>query len=174
MPHLLAAARVEEVETEFLAQIDTVVGAGPAPTHPDWHCLADGGRDDIFDLTVPLAGGTAGGPGLGRARPPQGTPAGAAGRRQRLPGEIGLGLHGKPARYAELLHDLPTGLNEWAVHPGPGNEEPPAIDPDGRHVRRPDFDFLTSPAARELLRKEGITVTDYRAVQRAWARGGEL
>jgi hypothetical protein len=29
---------------------------GLTPTHLDWHCLADGGRDDIFDLTVALAG----------------------------------------------------------------------------------------------------------------------
>jgi predicted glycoside hydrolase/deacetylase ChbG (UPF0249 family) len=38
----LAQARLEEVELEFRAQIDTVLAAGPAPTHLDSHCLADG------------------------------------------------------------------------------------------------------------------------------------
>ena len=56
IPDLLARARIEEVELEFRAQIDAVVDAGLAPTHLDWHCLADGGREDIFDLTVALAG----------------------------------------------------------------------------------------------------------------------
>ncbi|MFI6585505.1 ChbG/HpnK family deacetylase [Embleya sp. NPDC050493] len=48
---LLARARLDEVELEFRAQID----AGLTPTHPDFRCLADGGRDDILDLTVALA-----------------------------------------------------------------------------------------------------------------------
>jgi chitin disaccharide deacetylase len=29
--------------------------AGLTPTHLDWHCLADGGRADIFDVTLMLA-----------------------------------------------------------------------------------------------------------------------
>jgi hypothetical protein len=33
-----------------------VVEAGLTPTHLDWYCLADGGRDDHLDLTVALAG----------------------------------------------------------------------------------------------------------------------
>jgi hypothetical protein len=30
-------------------------GGGLTPTHLYWHCLADGGRDDILDLTLALA-----------------------------------------------------------------------------------------------------------------------
>ena len=41
---LLAAAKLSEVERELRAQIDAVVEVGLAPTHLDWHCLADGGR----------------------------------------------------------------------------------------------------------------------------------
>jgi hypothetical protein len=41
------------------------------------------------------------------------------------------------------------------VHPGLGNEESQAIDPDGWHVSHTDYEFLTSPAARELVRQEG-------------------
>jgi chitin disaccharide deacetylase len=55
VPALLAQARLEEVEREFRAQVNAVAGAGLTPTHLDWHCLADGGREDIFDLTVALA-----------------------------------------------------------------------------------------------------------------------
>src|SRR5687767_14918235 len=49
---MLAHARLGEVETEFRAQIETVLAGGLSPTHLDWHCLYDGGRPDIFDLTV--------------------------------------------------------------------------------------------------------------------------
>jgi hypothetical protein len=52
---LLARARHDEVELEFRAQIDAVVNARLTPTHLDFHCLADGGREDILDLTVALA-----------------------------------------------------------------------------------------------------------------------
>ncbi|MEU6788484.1 ChbG/HpnK family deacetylase [Nonomuraea angiospora] len=55
IPELLAQARLDEVEREFRAQIAAVTDAGLAPTHLDWHCLADGGRADVFDLTVALA-----------------------------------------------------------------------------------------------------------------------
>jgi predicted glycoside hydrolase/deacetylase ChbG (UPF0249 family) len=55
MTELLARARLDEVELEFRAQIDAVVDAGLAPTHLDFHSLADGGRADILDLTVELA-----------------------------------------------------------------------------------------------------------------------
>ncbi|MBI0384713.1 ChbG/HpnK family deacetylase, partial [Streptomyces albiflaviniger] len=53
---LLARARPEEVEREFRAQIEAVADAGLTPTHLDWHCLADGGHEDVFEVTVALAG----------------------------------------------------------------------------------------------------------------------
>jgi predicted glycoside hydrolase/deacetylase ChbG (UPF0249 family) len=52
---LLAKARLDEIELEFRAQINAVVDAGLMPTHLDFHSLADGGREDILDLTVALA-----------------------------------------------------------------------------------------------------------------------
>ncbi|WP_371785765.1 polysaccharide deacetylase family protein [Streptosporangium subroseum] len=172
VPELLAQARLGEVELEFRAQIDAVVGAGLAPTHLDWHCLADGGRDDIFDLTVALAGE------YGLAVRAWLEPARQKLRRRGLPvveheflDSFSLDLDGKPARYAELLRDLPVGLSEWAVHPGLGNEEAQAIDP-GWRVRRTDYEFLASPQARELLRREEIIVIDYRTIQQAWSRTG--
>ena len=170
VPDLLAQARADEVELEFRAQVEAVIKAGLRPTHLDWHCLADGGREDIFDLTVGLARdyGLAARAWLGPARQKL--------RDRGLPvvehdflDSFALDLDGKSARYEALLRHLPIGLSEWAVHPGLGEEEARAIDP-GWRVRRSDHDFLTSSRAREVLRQEGIVVTDYRAIQQAWSR----
>jgi chitin disaccharide deacetylase len=70
VPELLARARPDEVELEFRAQIDAVVDAGLTPTHLDRHCLADGGRADIFDLTVGPRHHPPGGDRADRLRPP--------------------------------------------------------------------------------------------------------
>jgi hypothetical protein len=98
-------------------------------------------------------------------------------RRQGLPAvdhdfldSFRLDIDTKPAQYAALLHDLPPGLTEWAVHPGLGNEQSQAIDPDGWRVRWTDYQFLTSPQAKELLQQEGIAVIDYRTIQLAWSQ----
>src|SRR3569623_809577 len=48
-------ANLDEVELEFRTQIETVLAAGLRPSHLDWHCLYDGGREDIFELTLALA-----------------------------------------------------------------------------------------------------------------------
>lgn len=171
VPELLARARLEEVELEFRAQIDAVASGGLTPTHLDWHCLADGGRDDIFDLTLALA------EEYDLALRVWLEPGRRNLRRRNLPvtdnaflDSFSLGTHGKAARYAELLHHLPVGLSEWAVHPGLGDAESQAIDPDGWHVRRADYEFLTSPQSRDLLQDEGIVVIDYKTIQRAWSR----
>ena len=55
MPEFLAQASLDELETEFRAQIDTVLGAGLQPTHLDWHSLRLGSRTDIYDLMFGLA-----------------------------------------------------------------------------------------------------------------------
>ena len=165
---LLRRARIDHVEREFRAQIDAVVDPGLGPAHLDFHCLADGGRADIFDLTTALAAeyGLAVRVWLDAGRRKM--------RRRGLPvvdndflDSFALDLDGKQARFARLLRELPAGLTEWAVHPGTGDEASRAIDA-GWRVRRTDYEFLTSPEAREILRAEGIVVTDYRAVQRAW------
>jgi predicted glycoside hydrolase/deacetylase ChbG (UPF0249 family) len=173
VPELLARARLDEVEREFRAQIDAVVDAGLTPTHLDWHCLADGGRDDLLDLTVSLAGE------YGLAVRVWLEPGRQKLRRRGLPvtdhaflDSFSLAIDGKSARYAKLLRDLPVGLSEWAVHPGLGNEEAQAIDPGGWRVRRTDYEFLTAPEARQLLQQEGIVVIDYRPLQQAWSQTG--
>ncbi|WP_246568458.1 ChbG/HpnK family deacetylase [Streptomyces flaveus] len=165
---LLGRARIEEVEVEFRAQVEVVLEAGLVPTHLDWHCLADGGREDIFELTLALAGEY----GLAVRV------WGEAGRRRvrGLPvtdndflDSFSLGLDGKAARYARLLRELPVGLSEWAVHPGVGDAESRVVEPGGWRVRQTDHEFLMSTEARELLREEGVFVIDYRGVQEWWS-----
>jgi predicted glycoside hydrolase/deacetylase ChbG (UPF0249 family) len=169
---LLARARLDEVELEFRAQINAVADAGLTPTHLDFHCLADGGRDDILDLTAALAAE------YGLAVRVWLEPGRRKMRRQGLPvtdneflDSFSLDIDDKPTRYARLLRDLPAGLSEWAVHPSVGGEESQAID-SGWRVRRTDYEFLTSPQARQLLQHAGIVVIDYRTIQRAWSRSG--
>jgi predicted glycoside hydrolase/deacetylase ChbG (UPF0249 family) len=170
VPELLAQARLDQVELEFRAQVDAVADAGLTPTHLDWHCLADGGRDDILDVTVALARE------YGLAVRIWLEPGRRKLRRRGLPvtdheflDSFSLDIDSKPARYATLLRDLPAGLSEWAVHPGLGNEESRAIDP-GWRVRQTDYEFLISPQARELLQQEGIVVIDYSTIQQAWSQ----
>ncbi|MFD3380692.1 MULTISPECIES: carbohydrate deacetylase [unclassified Streptomyces] len=164
---LMGRARIEDVEVEFRAQVETVVAAGLEPTHLDWHCLLDGGRGDIFELTVALAGEY----GLAVRV------WGEAGR-QRVRGlpvvdhdfldSFSLPLDGKAERYARLLRELPVGLSEWAVHPGLGDAESRVVEPGGWRVRQGDYEFLVSAGARELLREEGVFVIDYRGVREGW------
>jgi chitin disaccharide deacetylase len=171
---LLEAAKLTEVERELRAQIDAVVDVGMAPTHLDWHCLADGGRADILDLTVALAQeyGLAARVSLDDGR--------RKARRQGKPvvdkavlDSFSVSLDDKAATYARLLRDLPPGLNEWAVHPAHGTAQWRSIEPNGWEVRQSDYAFLTSRQAREILDREGITVIDYRPLQQAWnAPGG--
>jgi len=166
VPELLARARLEGVELEFRRQIDVVAEAGLTPTHLDWHCLADGGRDDIFDLTLALADeyGLAVRAWLDHGRQRL--------RERGLPvvdhdflDSFRLDLDGKAARYAALLRGLPAGLSEWAVHPGLGDCQARAIDP-GWRVRHTDYEFLVSAQARQVVREEQIVITDYRQAQR--------
>lgn len=174
MSELLARARLDEVELEFRAQIDAVVDAGLAPTHLDFHSLADGGRADILDLTVELARE------YGLAVRVWLEPGRRKLRALGLPVDdhplmvsTRIELDGKPDRFAKLMRELPAGLNEWAVHPSLGNEESQAIGSLWRE-RQTDYEFLTSPEALDLIREEGILVIDYRAMQVAWSRGGPV
>ncbi|MFK8844024.1 polysaccharide deacetylase family protein [Streptomyces sp. Ac-502] len=166
---LLGQARLDEVELEFRAQIDAVADAGLTPTHLDFHCLADGGRDDVLDLTVALAAE------YGLAVRVWLEPGRQAMRRRGLPvtdndflDSFSLDVEGKADRYAQLLRDLPAGLSEWAVHPGLGDKESQAVD-GSWPVRRTDYEFLVSPQARAILQQEDIAVIDYRTIQRVWS-----
>jgi chitin disaccharide deacetylase len=166
---LLGQARTEEVEREFRAQLETVLRAGLAPTHLDFHSLADGGRDDILDVAMALAAEH------GLAVRVWLEPGRRKARARGLPGvdhgfldSFALDLDGKADRYAALLRALPPGLSEWAVHPGTGDAAARAADPAGWRVRRSDYEFLVSAQARALVADEGIALIDYRPLQQAW------
>jgi predicted glycoside hydrolase/deacetylase ChbG (UPF0249 family) len=169
MPEFLVRAKLDELEMEFRAQIETVSAAKLTPTHLDWHCLHSGGRADVFEMTL----------GLAREyrlalrvyeRPlvektqAQGLPT----ADHNLLDSFRLETAGKATRYAQLLRDLPVGLSEWAVHPGLEDGELLAIQPEGARVRQTDLDFLISAEAREIIRQEGITLLSYKPLQVAW------
>lgn len=167
LPQVLAQAALSEVEAEFRAQIDAVLAAQLRPTHLDWHCLADGGRPDIFALTLGLAREY----GLAlrvheRHMAERCRRAGLLTNDHDVLDSYALATVGKSAHYARLLRALPPGLSEWAIHPSLGDAEAQAMDPANWRVRKADFDFLISPEARAIVAEEGIVLVDYRELQR--------
>jgi len=167
---LTAQARLDELELEFRAQIETVLTAKLEPTHLDWHCFRDGGRDDVFELGVALAGDY----GLALRASDRGTQHRL--RARGLPAidhplldSFSLELDGKSARCAELLRTLPAGLSQWAVHPGLSDDEARDLDPGGWRVPRTDHEFLLSREAHEIIAREDIVLMDYLRLQEVWA-----
>jgi predicted glycoside hydrolase/deacetylase ChbG (UPF0249 family) len=169
IPEFLAQVTLDELEMEFRAQIETVLAANLKPTHLDWHCLHNGGRADIFDMTLGLA------KEYGLALRVGGQPYIENMQRQGLPTDdhdlldsFRLEVVGKSGRYAQMLRDLPVGLTEWAVHPALEDTELLTLEPTGNHVRQTDFDFVTSAEAREMIQQEGITLLSYKSIQEVW------
>lgn len=169
MPQFLAHAKLAELETEFRAQIEAVLAAQLKPTHLDWHCLRFGKRTDIFDLMFGLAKEyhvalrVVGNRSIQHVQS-LGLPC----NDTDFLDSFAIDVHDKPARYAQLLRDLPAGLSEWAVHPGLDNVELHALQPDGAQVRQSDFEFLMSPQAQQIVKEEGIVLLDYRLLQTLW------
>ena len=158
-----------------MAQVQEVLAAELQPTHLDWHILLNGGRADIFDLTLGLA------KEYGLALRVMTHPLIDHVQSLGLPtvdydvvDTYGWSLEDKSARYAHTLRELPVGLTEWAVHPSLGTPESQAVDPVSWRVRRADYDFLVSPTAREIIHEEGITLLSYEPLQKLWqARSSE-
>jgi len=169
MPEFLAQVRLDQLEMEFRAQIEAVLATGLKPTHLDWHSLRIGGRADIFDVMLRLAREyglalrVAGRSWIEKVQS-QGFPT----NDYDFLDSYLLDPVDKSARYDQMLRELPAGLSEWAVHPGLDNSELLAIEPDGKHVRQTDFDFLMSQEAKDIVKGEGIILLDYRALQVVW------
>jgi chitin disaccharide deacetylase len=168
---LMAQARLDELELEFRTQIETVLRAKLEPTHLDWHCFRDGGRDDVFELGVALARD------YGLALRAFDRDAQQRLRTRGLPAtdhpvldSFSLELDGKSTRYAQLLRALPPGLSQWAVHPALADDEAKALDPGGWRVRQTDREFLLSRQAHEIIAREGIELLDYVRLQEIWRR----
>ena len=169
MPEFLTQVRLDELEMEFRAQIEFVLAAGLKPTHLDWHALRISGKIDILELMFSLARE------YGLALRVMGQSWIETVQSRGLPtidydfmDSYLLDPDTKAARYAELLRELPVGLNEWAVHPGLDTPELLAIEIENNHIRQTDFDFLTSSQAKDIMKEEGIILLDYRALQKFW------
>jgi len=168
IPEFLAQVDLAELEKEFRAQVETVLGSGLHPTHLDSHCNIHLRREDIFDMTVRLADE------YGLALRASSRPLIEKLQRQGYPAndyDILDSYHvdtpDKPSRYHQLLRELPAGLSEWALHPGAPTPELQAITPTW-HVRQADLDFLMSQAARDIIDEEGITILSYQPLQALW------
>lgn len=167
---MLANAKLDEIEIEYRAQIDYLLSAGLKPTHLDWHCLYEGGRPDIFELTIGLAREY--GLALRTHSPESGARCQALGLPANDHGTMDsyrLERVGVPEAYENLLRALPAGLSEWAVHPSTGDAEAQAMEPTEWGVRKTDLDVVTSPEIRELIAQQGIVLLNYRPLQQVWA-----
>jgi hypothetical protein len=169
MPVFLAQVRLDQLETEFRAQIEVVLASGLEPTHLDWHALRLGDRADILGVLFKLAREY----GLalrvsGRSWIEKLQSRGFPTNDYDFLDSYSLDPADKATRYARLLHELPIGLSEWAVHPGLESSELLSIEPGGNHIRQTDFDFLTSQQAQAIVREEGIILLDYRGLQAVW------
>jgi predicted glycoside hydrolase/deacetylase ChbG (UPF0249 family) len=169
MREFLAGVRLDQLELEFRTQIEVVLAAGFKPTHLDWHSLRIKNRTDIFDVMIRLA------KEYGLALRIYGRATIEKLQSQGLPtidydflDSSNLDPTKKSALYAQLLHELPAGLSEWAVHPALDSPELLSIEPGGNHMRQADFDFLVSQQAQGLVKAEGIQLLDYRALQAVW------
>jgi predicted glycoside hydrolase/deacetylase ChbG (UPF0249 family) len=169
LDELMAQARLDELELEFRAQIEMAFAANLEPTHLDWHCYRDGGRDDVFELGVALAHEY----GLAvrasdRAAQQRLKNEGLPANDHPLLDSFSLDLDAKSTRYAEMLRALPPGLTQWAVHPALADDEAKAVDPDGWRVRHSDYEFFVSAQAHEIAAQESIVLMDYLPVQQLW------
>jgi len=170
MPAFLAQVNLDELEMEFRAQIETVLAAGLKPDHLDWHSLRLGGRPDIIDIMARLAkeyglGFRVMGRDLIEKLQSQGLPT----SDYDFLDSYLLDPVTKSARYAQLLHELPAGLSEWAIHPGLDSLELLALEPANNHERQRDYDFWTSQQAKDIVKEEGIILLDYSPLQAVWS-----
>lgn len=168
IPEFLAQVNLAELELEFRAQIEAVLAAGLKPTHVDSHCGIHTRREDIFDMTVGLAGE------YGLAMRVSEQPLIEKIKRQGLPAPASdlldsyrVETRDKPAYYFQGLRKLPPGLTEWAIHPSLVTNELKAMG-DSWPVRQADFEFLMSPETRAIIDQEGIIVLNYKPLQELW------
>jgi len=169
MAKFFAQIDLSQLDLEFRAQIESVLAVGLNPTHLDWHSLRIRNREDILDLLFHLACEY----GLalrvyGRSSIEKIQGKGFPTADFDFLDSSSLDPVRKSAIYAQLLRELPSGLSEWAIHPGLDCAELQAIEPYGNHFRQTDFDFWVSQEAKELIEREGIILLDYQALQQIW------
>jgi chitin disaccharide deacetylase len=164
-----AKARLNEIELEFRAQIETILAADLRPTHLDWHALRIHRRPEIFDMMFKLAREY----GLGlrvreRSMIEKVRSYGLPCNDYDFLDSYLLDSEAKTDRFIQLLRELPAGLSEWAVHPGFANAELLAIESEGALVRQADYDAMLSAQIREVIQQEGIELLSYQPLQEVW------
>lgn len=169
MPEFLANVNFDELEMEFRAQIETVLNFGLHPTHIDWHSLRISERHDIPQLMFDLAreyklAMRVAGDSWTQVVQTKGLPT----NDYHFMDSYHIDPATKASTYAQMLHEMPAGLSEWAVHPALDTPELLAIEREANHIRQSDFDFLMSQEAKEIIYKEGIILLDYRPLQEVW------
>jgi predicted glycoside hydrolase/deacetylase ChbG (UPF0249 family) len=169
MPEFLEHVRLQELEMEFRAQVETVLDAGLHPTHLDWHSLRISGRDNIIELMLKLARDY----GLAlrvseeawiEKVQSQGLPT----NDYHFMDSYFIDPQKKAGIYAQMLRELPAGLSEWAVHPALDTPELLAIEREANQIRQTDYDFLMSQEAKEIINEEGIILLSYQPLQSVW------
>ena len=79
--------------------------------------------------------------------------------------------------YTSVLNGLKPGLNCLLIHVAYDNDEMKAVSIDhpdyGSAWRQEDFDFFTSDACRELLKKNNIVLVTWREIRDKLYRSGQ-
>lgn len=79
--------------------------------------------------------------------------------------------------YTSVLNELKPGVNCLLIHVAYDNDEMKAITIDhpdwGSAWRQEDFDFFTSPACKELLKKNNIVLITWREIRDKLYRSGK-
>jgi chitin disaccharide deacetylase len=167
---LLARASVQELEIEWRAQIESGLAHGLHPVQLDSHCNIHDSRPDIFEMTVRLA--------LEYKLALRVHQAHFIDQLKALGlpvidhpdlDSFDLPTSGKAARYLRMLHELPAGVSEWAIHCARGTAELRTINPRWR-VRAADFQFFNSPECRNAITAEGIQIISYEKFQPYWKK----
>jgi predicted glycoside hydrolase/deacetylase ChbG (UPF0249 family) len=167
---LVLRADLNELEIEWRAQIECAYSYGLHPNQLDSHCNIHDSREDIFRMSIRLA-----------------REYGLALRvheKDFMKVVKGIGYPvidhpdldsfdlptiGKAEIYLKMLHELPEGLSEWAIHPARGTAELRTINPRWR-VRQADYSFFNSRECQQTIAAEGIKIITYEKLQPYWKR----
>jgi predicted glycoside hydrolase/deacetylase ChbG (UPF0249 family) len=162
---------VKEVETELKAQIDRAYAMGLEPTHLDSHmgCLIQ--SEELLEVYLKM-GKTYKLPVLLSKEFPQ---------ELLKKYDVKLVLEdiltimpeqyakGPEAYYMESIKNLKPGLSTLLIHTAYDNDEMKGMNVDhpdwGNEWRQKDFDFFTSEACKEILKKENVKLVTWRQIK---------
>jgi chitin disaccharide deacetylase len=174
-PQNPGALKADEVEREIRAQVERAIAAGIHPTHLDSHMGVLFSRPDLFAVYVKVAHEYKL-PFLA-VRSPEAPPAMLS---ALLPNDVALDAvvianpSVKPADwpnfYVNAIRNLKPGLTEIIVHLGHDDAELEAVmvdHPDyGAAWRQRDFDVVTSPEFKTVLRENHIILIGWKDLRK--------